>query len=181
MSITEKLYPLKILGKIVIQVCFFFYVYSVQLIFIPFGIGSRIVLAILGLIILIFNTEREVQFKKDIFIQTGIIKYFVAFAAIIITSLITVLLNQTRDFEFVTYPLSLVFILLAAYFLHSMIKRVHKKINYEIIMKYIVVAVLMQVIVSLISYLSPPVNAALMQLQNLNALDASKIEETGAH
>ncbi len=181
MSITRKFYPLRVLAKIVIQLCFFFYLYSVQLIIIPFGIGSRVALALCGLIIFLFNLEREVQLRKDIFIQKGILKYIFAFALIIFVSLLTIALNKTRDFEFVQYPVSIVLILAAAYFIHFLIKKVHKKITYEIVMKYIIVAVLIQVIISLISYLSPQINELLMRLQNLNALDISKIEETGEH
>jgi hypothetical protein len=153
----------------------------VQLIVLPFGLGSRIALALCGSVVLLFNIDKQTQSKKDIFIQKDIIQYFFVFAALIIISFIALVLNNTRDFEFVKYPLSITFILLACYFLHFLIKKVHKKITYEIIMRYIMVAVLIQVLVSLVSYLSPQVNTFLIHIQNLNELDTSKIEETGAH
>lgn len=181
MSITKKFYPLKTAGKILIQLCVFFYLYSVQLIFIPFGTGTRVVMGMMGLIIFIFSIEKEVMLQKDIYVQPGFLKYFFALSAIIFSAFLSLLVNQTRDFEFITYPVSIVLILAASYFIHYLIRRVHKQINYELVMKYIVIAVLLQVIISMISYLSPAFSNLLMHLQNLNSLDASKIEETGEH
>jgi hypothetical protein len=173
------MFPLKnLIGKVVVFVCLFFYLYSIPFRFIPLHIGSRVVLGIAGFIILIFQIVKEAETKKDIFIAKDIVVYVSIFALIVFFSLISIFFNDTRDLEFVTYPISLCLILLAAYFIHFIVKKTYRVITYETIMNLIVIAVLVQVLLALSSFLSPAINNFLISLQSINELEASKIEQT---
>ncbi len=170
--------PVTIPGKIFVQVCVFFYLYSVQFNGIPFHIGTRIILSASGLLILLFNCIKQLDHRKDIFISRDLVGYMIAFLVLSSFSIACIFLNGTSDIEFVKYPLSLVFILLAGYCIYFMLKKVYKQVTYEIIMYHIIIAVLIQVVLSLTSFLSPLVNDILISIQYVSDQDISKIEET---
>ena len=165
-------------SKFFVLICLFFYLYSVPLSFIPLHVGSRVVLAVAGFFILIFHLAKQAGIRKDILIKKDILIYAGIFALLIFFSLTAIFLNGTKDLEFVTYPVSLSLILLAAYFIHFIVKKTNRIVTYETIMNLIVTAVLIQVLLALFSFLSPAVSNFLLSIQSINELEASKIQET---
>src|SRR5690242_2978989 len=166
----------KFFRRLTIFLCFFFYLYPVQFKYVP--VSTRILLSIAGLVVLIFSITKQASKSKDIFISRNLVRYVLPFAAIIFISGFSIVLNNSNDIEFIKYPLSLVFILLAGYFVHFIIKKVHDTITYKIVINYIIAAVLVQIIISVIAFVSPAVNDALQGIQNISDLDISKLEET---
>ncbi|WP_153798250.1 hypothetical protein [Foetidibacter luteolus] len=167
---------IRLFKKGFLQLCIFFYIYSVQLTGIPFG--SRILLAMSGFAILVFTIDKQVKTFKQILIKKELLTYFFLFGLIILVSVLSLILNNTRDYEFVKYPVSLVLIILAAYFIHFIAKKTYRNISYETIMKYILVAVLIQVMLALLSFLFPPFADILNRIQSISEFDISKLEET---
>jgi len=131
----------------------------------------------MGMTVLIFSITKQASLFKDVFISKSFIRYLITFAAITAVSVFTVVINGTNDIEFIKYPLSLIFILLAGYFLHFIIRETYGKINSVIILYFIVAAVLVQVIIALISFLVPSFSNVLQNIQNLNDFDASKLAD----
>lgn len=168
--------PIIFMRKCLLFFFFFFYLYPVQFKYVP--ASTRIIMSFFGLAVLIFSIAKQASVSKDIFISKSLIRYLVAFGAIMLVSAVSITINGSVDFEFIKYPLSLVFILLAGYFLHFLTLKTFGKINYTIILNFIVAAVLVQVIISLISFLAPSFNEALLNIQSFNELDISKLEET---
>jgi len=166
----------KFFRRLTIFICFFFYLYPVQFEYVP--VSTRILLSIAGLVVLIFSITKQASKSKDIFISRNLVRYVLPFASIIFVSGFSIVLNNSNDIEFIKYPLSLVFILLAGYFVHFIIKKVHNTITYKIVISYIIAAVLVQIIISVIAFVSPAVNDALQSIQNISDLDISKLEET---
>src|SRR5258706_15283819 len=119
----------KFCKQFILFVCFFFYLYAVQFKGVP--VSTRLLLAVGGLIILIFSVAKQAAQLKDILISKNLIRYLFVFVAIIFVSLLSIIINDTRDLEFIKYPLSLIFILLAGYFLHFVIRKIHGEINYK--------------------------------------------------
>jgi len=113
-------------SKFFVLICLFFYLYSVPLSFIPLHVGSRVVLAVAGFFILIFHLAKQAGIRKDILIKKDILIYAGIFALLIFFSLTAIFLNGTKDLEFVTYPVSLSLILLAAYFIHFIVKKTNR-------------------------------------------------------
>ena len=167
---------INIMQRSAVLFCFFFYLYSVQLRGMPFG--SRVVLAMLGLFFLVFRMVKEIETKGDAGISKRLLIYALSFAAIIFVSFFTVIFNGTHDYEFIKYPVSLVLILLAGYFIYKKKKKSHRQLSYETVMYYIICAVLIQVLLALISFLSPAFSDLLLSIQTFSELDISKIEET---
>lgn len=135
----------------------------------------------MGLAVLIFSISKQASKFKDIFISKSFVRYLIAFAAIILISVLTITINGTNDIEFIKYPLSLIFILLAGYFLHFIIRETYGKINSTIVLNYIVAAVLAQVTIAAISFLNPSVSIALQSIQNINDFDAAKLVDTAGY
>ncbi len=168
--------PIKIIEKCLLFACFFFYLYPVQFLYMP--ASTRIILSMAGMVVLVFSITKQATDKKNIYISRNLIRYFVAFAAIIFISVVTIAINGTSDFEFIKYPLSLIFILFAGYLLHFLTRKIYGRINYVLILDFVVAAVLLQVLISLLAFLIPPFSDALQSIQNFSDLDVSKLEET---
>jgi hypothetical protein len=141
-------------------------------------VSTRLLLAFTGLIVLVFIVTKQANEAKDIFIGKNFIRYLLAFAAIIFISAVSIIINGTTDMEFIKYPLSLVFILLAGYLLHFLTRKVYGKINYIIILDFIIAAVLVQVLIALLAFMIPAFSEALLNIQNFSSLEASKLEST---
>lgn len=167
---------MKAFNKLLLLLCIFFYLYSVQLVGFPFG--TRIILALCGLFVLIFTKLKEIDIKKDVFISKYFYWYCLCFAAIIFFSFFAIFINGTNDYEFVRYPLSMIFILLAGYFIHFILKKTYGEVSYEKLMYFIILAVLIQALISLLSFLSPAVSEALLNIQSFSEIDVAKMEET---
>jgi hypothetical protein len=168
----------KFFKKSVLFFCFFFYLYAVQFKGVP--VTTRILFAVAGFIILLFSIAKQADESKDIFISKGLIRYLIVFAALVAISIFSLVVNNTRDIEFVKYPLSLIFILLAGYFLHFTIKKLNGEINYTLILNYIVAAVFVQAVISLVSFAVPVLSDTLQNIQNISDLDVTKLQETAS-
>ena len=88
----------------------FFYIYSVQLLGLPFGVGTRIVLAGFGLFLFFINIKKALTFNSDFF------KLIIILILLSLVSLFSTFFNTTDDYQFVGYSFSLLLIFLASYF-----------------------------------------------------------------
>ena len=102
--------------------CFFvfFYLYSVQFVFVPGHIGTRALLGIFGFFFLIANL---LSHKVDKIIRSRIKMFFCSLIPIVIMSFITMLINGTKDAEFVKYFFSMTLILCGAYLIYRILKK----------------------------------------------------------
>lgn len=175
-SIQNVLYPCKNKGfAFILFVSTFLYLYSIQFKFIPFG--SRVILALLGFIILFFQIVIKKDRNGDVQINQGVFMIGSAMIFIVIATIMSVLVNRTSDFEFLKYPISLVLIVLASYFIFFLVKKSYGFFSWHIMVNMIICAVLLQVILALLIFLSPPFNEFLNNLQSINELDKAKLEE----
>lgn len=159
-----------------LHIIFFFYVYSIQFSSIPFGIGTRVILAILGfshLFLLIL--KQKMFFSYDKKFNT----LFILLFGISLVSLASILINRTKDFEFVKYPISILLIFFAGYFISLLLKKtVSAENRAELISKIIVNVVFIQVVLSLVIFLNPPFREVLNSIQIASDVDESMLTST---
>jgi hypothetical protein len=141
----------------------------------PFG--TRIILAGFGLVMMVFAAHREFKNKKDIGISRQFISYLIFFAALILVSLVSILLNNTADLEFVKYPFSIFMIISAAWFIRFLLLKSCFEVTVETVMRLIVNAVLIQNLIAFISFVSPAVNNFFTSIQSFSETEASHIEQ----
>ncbi len=168
----------KIFRSSILFFCFFFYLYAIQFNGIP--ATTRLIMSAAGLALLIFAITRQAEKEKNIFISKSFIRYLFLFLGIVLISACSLVINETRDPEFIKYPLSIVLILLAAYFIQFLIVKLHGEINYRIVFRYLIAAVFTQVVLALIMFMVPAVSVFLQNIQNsASTLDSHLLEETG--
>lgn len=167
-----------ITGRLIAQALVFFYLYSVQFVFVPFNITTRVLISMCGFLLLVLGIQKQVKEKKDFFIRKDLIVYAKIFTVVILLSVVSIVFNHTADLEFIKYPFSLCLILLAVYFIHFILKKIYKEITYEIIMTLIINAVLIQVFIAFFSFLSPAFNSFLSSIQNISEIEIEKTEQT---
>lgn len=153
----------------------FFYLYSVQFVFVPGHIGTRALIGILGLFYLWLDIVNH-RLSKPIRVRT--IKYFKALIPIVIMSLVAMGINGTGDAEFVKYLFSMILIFCGAYYIFIVLFRFGKYNLYGLIdiIKYVVIA---QMVISLAMFFIPSVRTAIMDIQVMTIGGSEKtIEQT---
>jgi hypothetical protein len=91
---------------------------------------------------------------------------------ILFVSASSLLINNQFDYQFVFYPLSIIFIILAAYFVVK-----QGKLDLYKLINYLIISISLQNFISFIFFLSPPVLNFFNSIQNLSSLDKIKFEE----
>jgi hypothetical protein len=171
-AIAEAIQP------VIIELVIFFYIYSVPLKGIPGGIGTRMLMTVAGFLVFLLTfikaTARgEVRIRKDILV----IFFFIL--ALVGISIITNLVNLTGDLAFVKYAGSILYMLLGGYFIIWLLKQYYDELSFSIIGNYIVVAGIIQVLLSLLMFTVPPLYDALYAIQNTDALMNERLSFIG--
>ncbi len=146
----------------------FFYLFPISFSFIPFGLTTRIWFSIFGFFLLIV----KLIFGKEILIQRNILKIIYLMVGFVILSFISLSINGSFDLQFVLYPFSLLLILFASFLIIHVFNY-----NFDVIIKYLIFAILVQNILSLIMFIYPNVGQFLNSIQNISELDQLKFGE----
>ena len=121
-----------------------FYYFPFEFSFLP-GVNTKMGLAAFGVVLAIFHLvkKRFLAIPSDIFALI----FFAGFVSMV--GVFSVIYNNTPDFAYATYIISMVVWLSAAYVVCCLIQRIHGKINIELIANYIVVVCVVQCILAL--------------------------------
>jgi hypothetical protein len=146
-----------------LHIIFFFYIYSVQFVGMPFNIGTRVVLSIFGFLLIITRIlHKTINFSFD----KRFLFVFLALFGISIISIVSLMYNGTRDFVFFfEYPFSIILIMLSSYFLTKLISYKSSAETVPIIISLIINVVFIQVLISFIMFLYHPIGDWLNTIQ----------------
>lgn len=156
--------------KLSLILILFFYIYSVQFIFIPGAIGTRVLLGLLGICVFFYRNIVNNHF----YLNSTIIKYFLSLAVIPLISIIAIIANGTTDLSFIKYFFSLTIIFFSAYFVQYWFKKYGEYSLYRLI-DYISIVVVIQICLSVLMFLIIPLKEFLLSVQVLSELDKNKI------
>lgn len=142
---------LRILLIAVVTVLTSFYFFPFEFVSLP-GINTKMVLAAIGLVMLVFSLagKRKAEVDKDIL---SISLYAVAISFI---SFIAITVNGTNDQSFTTYFISMWVWLAGAYTVCRAIKAVHGHLSVELVSNYLIVVCCLQCLLALSMDLYPP-------------------------
>ena len=120
-----------------------FYFFPFEFTFLP-GVNTKMAMAGIGLVILGFQLgkARNSIFSKDA-VTISMYALVVSF-----TSFVAVTLNETRDYTYVSYIISMWVWLSAAFVVCSVIKWVHGRIDVELVVHYLLVVNVVQCILA---------------------------------
>lgn len=145
---------LRLVGMVVLTILTSFYFFPFEFTFLP-GANTKMVMAGVGLIILIVQLARQAQslINKDIFnlaIMAGIVSLIGFFA---------VIWNDTHDYTYSTYIVSMLVWLSGAYVVIQAIKKFHGHVSVELVCNYLIVVCVTQCLIAFAMTQYPPLKA----------------------
>lgn len=145
---------LRLVGMVVLTILTSFYFFPFEFTFLP-GANTKMVMAGVGLIILIVQLARQGQslINKDIFnlaIMAGIVSLIGFFS---------VIWNDTPDYTYATYIVSMLVWLSGAYVVIQTIKKFHGHISMELLCNYLIVVCVAQCLIAFAMTQSPSLKA----------------------
>lgn len=152
-----------------------FYFFPFTFTFLP-GVNTKMAMAGVGLVLLglQLGRARNSIFSKDM-VTISLYALMVSF-----TSFIAVTLNETRDYTYVSYIISMWVWLSAAYVAVKYMRTVHGYISVELVCNYLIAVCVFQCISALIIDTFPVVkNYALTYIADLGPTEMELMKETG--
>lgn len=145
---------------------YFFFLYSVQFFFVPGALGTRVVIGLLGGLLLLGNFSKQLQ-HGSLLIPRRFVNISFCLILIFLVSLCTNVINGTLERFFFTGIISMVMILLAAYFVVYCTGKVYgsDKITFELISRYIIYAVVGQMFMSTLMFVVPTFRDFILGIQ----------------
>lgn len=140
----------------------FFYLYSVQFVFVPGNIGTRPLMGLIGLFVFFYDLTHN-RIPNCIFRRACIYFRYLLYVAMI--SVFTMILNGSGDAEFVKYFISMSLVYFSCYYVTKILKR-HEKYNFNDLIDLLEFIVLIQLLLSLIMFFVPSVKNFLVGIQN---------------
>lgn len=121
----------------IIVSCYFF---PFEFVFLPKGLNTKIILAVLGIPILVFNSIRQRVTRLSKELVPAIL------LAMVFSSLgyISVDINNTNDYSYANYLISFTTWLLGAYSVCAILRIMHGRLDFEILINYLVVVSVIQ-------------------------------------
>ncbi len=159
-------------GAIILLVIVFAYVFSVPFKGLPGGIGTRMILACFGAIVLFIELLKG-HILYNIKIRKDLLQILLFVFAIASLSVITCLANQTSDYYFVRFASALIFNMCAGYFVVWLFTKFYGEATFTSLSNYLIISGVVQVIISLMMFLDNNFRTSV-----LNVLDMGEFMET---
>lgn len=109
-----------------------FYFHPTELRVLP-GYNTKIMLAILGVAILVFNIIRT----KDYSLSKGLLYSFMIAGAFSFVNYISLIINESDDYSYANYPISALTWIMGAYGAINFIRWTHSKVTVELVVRYL--------------------------------------------
>lgn len=135
---------IRVIGILLTLVVTSLYLFPFELKHLP-GANTKMIMAGLGLIVIGIQMAKQ----KNPLINTGFFKLVLLASLVSLIGLFAVVFNDTSDFEYVTYIVSMLVWISAAYVVITWMIFVHGTVFVELLAKYIVAVSLMQCVLAL--------------------------------
>lgn len=109
-----------------------FYFHPTELQVLP-GYNTKIMLAIFGVAILVFNIIRT----KDYSLSKGLLYSFMIAGAFSFVNYISLIINESDDYSYANYPISALTWIMGAYGAINFIRWTHSKVTIELVVRYL--------------------------------------------
>lgn len=152
-----------------------FYFFPFTFTFLP-GVNTKMAMAAVGLVVLGIQLSRS---RNSIFSKDAVV---ISLYALVVsfTCFIAVTLNETRDYTYVTYIISMWVWLSAAYVAVKYMRVVHGYISVELVCNYLIAVCVFQCIAALIIDAVPAVkNFATTYISDLGPTQMAMMKESG--
>lgn len=135
----------KITGIIMCLCAMSFFFFPVTLIGMPPSINTKMIMAVIGIPVLIYNLSKS----KDNKIDDGVILILCCSCSVSLATFFSITLNNTLDYTYVTYIISMLVWTSAAYLVIKIIETVHGYIDVRLIIIYLMAMCALQCILAI--------------------------------
>ena len=158
---------------LVVGVLFSFYYFPISFKILPI-LNTKMILAVFGVILLVYNLFCS-RFKGDI--PRYIIVIFAYAFAVSLIAFFSTVYNNTPDYVYATYFISMTVWLSAAYALGELVYRLHGKLSLSIVTNYLIAVCAFQCIMALVLDAAPAIKAFINTYieHNQDFLDKSNV------
>lgn len=141
----------RILGMVLLTILTSFYFFPFEFTFLP-GINTKMAMAGVGLVVLIVQLARQSRslINKDIFTLT------IMAGVVSLIGFFSVIWNDTYDYTYATYIISMLVWLAGAYVVVQAIKGFHGNVSVELVCNYLVVVCFTQCLIAFVMTQYPP-------------------------
>jgi hypothetical protein len=137
------------------QVLLFLYLYSIPLKGLPFGIGTRIVFSICGLLIVVYGLF-SLRIKFNFISINRFLLSLLSFVLLLVITIYTsCFINSTTDTSLIRISFSYLLTILSVYFFYRIISNLFPKIFFLSLLNMIVICSVIQVSTALLMFVSP--------------------------
>lgn len=164
--------------KLILFFVCFFYIFTVTFAYIPLGVHTRLLMGIGGF--LIYLSRKLVFFVPpfSLKIDRNIMLLFLLSLSVCILSFISILYNGTCDSVYVTFPVSILLVLSAGYFVIFFFEKTYGYASFKLIANYIIGAVVFQMFISIFFFLFPVLKNLFNSIIVLDSLEADALALT---
>ena len=141
----------RILGMVLLTILTSFYFFPFEFTFLP-GINTKMAMAGVGLILVIVQLARQ----GDSLINKQLFQLSLGAGAISIIGFFSVIWNETFDYAYATYIVSMWVWLAGAYVVIQAIKKLHGGISVELVCNYLIVVCMAQCLIAFTMTQYPP-------------------------
>lgn len=141
----------RIVGMVLLTILTSFYFFPFEFTFLP-GINTKMAMAGVGLVVLMVQLVRQGRslINKDIFTLT------IMAGVVSLIGFFSVIWNDTHDYTYATYIISMLVWLAGAYVVVQTIKRFHGNVSVELVCNYLVVVCFTQCLIAFVMTQYPP-------------------------
>lgn len=158
--------------NIIPYIVVFFYLYPVPFIFLP--VSTRVLFGVFGFLIL---ATEILQYKIKLKLNKRLVYFLVLLLLIPFVALISIGINQTSDIEFIKYPISMLTILFASYFVAKILNNYYQKLDFQNVSLLMINIILIQAIIAFTMFLIPELRDFLLGIQRLSAENIEKMSD----
>lgn len=164
------------MNRIVAHVVAFFYVYSVQFMGSPFGLGTRVWLGVIGFLCLAYQVLIHVRRKK---IDSHMRSAGLLILMLALLSMVTVVINFTSDLAFITYAPSMFTVACASFAVALIVRRAYVADPGAGAKKIFIAIVVVQLGIALLMFLLPDFGELLNNIQVTSDFEQNILLEVG--
>ncbi len=166
---------LQVIGKFLLFVFFFNFLYAVHYRFFP--VSTNVIISIIGLIVCIAYP----RVRKEMFEDKSIREIVFLFLPIVMISLFTIVLNGTQDFFFVKWSVLGILSLFGAMLIAFIIKKLWGEISTQLVVSLMVLSAVCQLTIALLMWISPPIHDFLFSITHFDQIGMDALERTEGH
>lgn len=177
----ESRYKPSLVSKVTLFMIYFVFMFSIPFVFTG-GIGTRALLGVCGLAYLFvrkLSVIRSILRSGKFYVEKHVVSIGLALFSIALMAGLTDFANGTSEKTFIFYPISMILIFSGAYLVTDIMRRVYRRLDFDLVSSYFIRAVIVQLVISLLLFFVPEVKLFVATIVELDEVSLSVMLDGG--